>query len=87
MGKVWLNNREYNTKATDKSREVEELITLLTGKDRHNIIDRNECILCDGRAEQFRDELSLKEYQISGYCQPCQDEIFGTDKSNLIEER
>ena len=79
MGKVWLNNREYDTKATKKSREVEELITMLTGKSRTDIIDRNECILCDERAGQFRDELSLKEYQISGYCQACQDEIFGTD--------
>ena len=27
--------------------------------------------------DEFRDELSLKEYQISGLCQNCQDEMFG----------
>lgn len=25
----------------------------------------------------FRDPLSLREYEISGLCQPCQDEVFG----------
>ena len=25
---------------------------------------------------EFRDELSLKEYHISGLCQSCQDEVF-----------
>ena len=87
MGKIHIGNREYQTKATFKSDEVEGLLKALTGKDRIATIERNECMLCDGRAEQFRDELSFKEYQISGYCQPCQDEIFGTDKSNFIEGR
>lgn len=35
----------------------------------------NAVIATDGTA--FRDELSYKEYRISGMCQKCQDEIFG----------
>jgi hypothetical protein len=29
--------------------------------------------------EQFRNEISLREYRISGLCQGCQDEMFGVD--------
>jgi len=46
-----------------------------------NEVDRVEhgfCPLCskpvDGQA--FRNELSVREYKISGMCQPCQDIIF-----------
>ena len=31
----------------------------------------------DVRPETFRDELSRKEFGISGMCQKCQDETFG----------
>lgn len=31
---------------------------------------------CGGPAERFRDDLSRKEYTISGLCQYCQDEVF-----------
>ncbi len=34
---------------------------------------RNDCPL----AFMFRDELSAKEYYISGMCQACQDSVFG----------
>jgi hypothetical protein len=34
---------------------------------------------CGGPATQFRDELSQREYTISGLCQKCQDVIFGGD--------
>lgn len=29
--------------------------------------------------EDFRDALSLKEFKISGICQPCQDSFFGRE--------
>lgn len=32
--------------------------------------------LCNKRVEGFDDELSLKEYIISGICQECQDSFF-----------
>lgn len=37
------------------------------------------CPLCPNaiHMEDFRDELSRKEYKISGLCQKCQDEVFG----------
>lgn len=35
------------------------------------------CPTCGEPVSEFRDELSKKEYQISGMCQSCQDEVFG----------
>jgi len=37
------------------------------------------CVTCKGSAKEFRDELSRKEYGISGTCQECQDKIFGSE--------
>ena len=37
----------------------------------------NQCVKCGEFNLKFRDELSRKEYGISGFCQCCQDEIFG----------
>jgi hypothetical protein len=33
---------------------------------------------CGGPVGEFRDALSRREYSISGLCQKCQDELFGT---------
>lgn len=43
------------------------------------MIDAGKCPLCGKIISpcEFRDELSVKEYKISGMCQHCQDEIFG----------
>lgn len=41
--------------------------------------DEGLCPFCNKEVseDEFRDELSLKEYRISGLCQKCQDEVFG----------
>lgn len=39
------------------------------------------CHMCDAKVEYFKDELSLREYHISGMCQECQDKTF-----NMTEE-
>jgi hypothetical protein len=44
--------------------------------DRQNKIKSNLCTVCDGPVLSFKDELSRKEYTISGLCQECQDECF-----------
>ena len=42
---------------------------------------RNECPRCgiDVKQDEFVDELSKKEFKVSGTCQKCQDEIFTDD--------
>jgi hypothetical protein len=63
---------------TFKSKEIESFLTKLSGVDRKESITANKCTMCKGecKSEDFRDNLSLKEYFISGMCQKCQDEIF-----------
>ncbi|MHA1757187.1 MAG: hypothetical protein ACTSVV_10490 [Promethearchaeota archaeon] len=43
-----------------------------------NIIE-HKCNACgkDIDINKFKDTLSAKEYQISGFCQKCQDSVFG----------
>lgn len=42
-------------------------------------VQNSICPFCGKDIDQdlFRDELSRKEYSISGLCQQCQDEMFG----------
>jgi hypothetical protein len=41
-------------------------------------IERGECPLCGEtiNTSKFKDDLSRREYEISGMCQECQDETF-----------
>jgi uncharacterized CHY-type Zn-finger protein len=58
--------------------------------NRRTDIHANKCVFArhpfengckgDGTATSFRDTLSRKEYGISGMCQACQDDIFGTEE-------
>ena len=43
----------------------------------NQIKNTRECAFCPYPNFKFRDELSRKEYAISGLCMDCQDEIFG----------
>lgn len=43
---------------------------------RREAIQGHTCMICKGKVEGFKDELSQKEYLISGLCQECQDKIF-----------
>jgi len=47
------------------------------GRSRAESIENNICLQCGESAGEFRDSLSEKEYVISGFCQVCQDKIFG----------
>jgi hypothetical protein len=42
-------------------------------------IEEGRCPLCSSQCSEFRNELSLLEYKISGMCQECQDSFFGKD--------
>lgn len=53
-------------------------------EDVHNGI----CPACKNTVDptSFRDELSQREFKISGLCQACQDEIFGTSEEDYQDE-
>jgi len=63
-----------------KTNEMEAALTGLFGVDRREAIEANRCqpkpIGCGGPATRFRDDLSAREYTISGLCQHCQDSVF-----------
>ena len=40
-------------------------------------IRNKKCPTCGGDIGEFRDEISKREYEISGMCQKCQDSVYG----------
>jgi len=60
----------------------EDTAMSLFGRSRHLAITGNQCVKCGAHNLEFRDELSRKEHSISGFCQPCQDEIFGVSEED-----
>ena len=44
-------------------------------------IDNGQCPTCGRKIKEgeFRNEISKKEFKISGMCQECQDNVFGKD--------
>ena len=60
----------------------EETAFRLFGRSRMLAIAGKGCVKCGESAADFRDELSRKEYGISGLCQSCQDGIFGVSEED-----
>jgi hypothetical protein len=65
----------------DKSPQILDLLNVMAeamgGKSRTDSLRDGTCVACSEEVNDFRDDLSVKEYGISGLCQPCQDEVFG----------
>ena len=59
----------------DKTKE--EMAFTLFGRSRTVAMSNGQCVKCGEFNLEFNDELSRKEYGISGLCQCCQDSIFG----------
>ena len=64
-----------------KALGIEAFLENLTG--RTTAIMQQTCVRkpigCGEPATEFRNALSKREFQISGLCQKCQDEVFGDD--------
>ncbi len=67
------------TEPTKKHPEMEKLIDSVnpSGRKRVDSIKQDTCSWCGEPATEFNDELSRREYTISGFCQSCQDKTFG----------
>jgi len=73
----------------DMEQFKEDTAMSLFGRSRHLAITGNQCVKCGVHNLEFRDELSRKEHGISGFCQSCQDDIFGPsdeDKEETLNE-
>lgn len=66
---------------TQKAPEIDEVIKDVLGINRVESIKSDKCVFGEPLhdATEFRNEISRKEYRISGLCQECQDGIFGVD--------
>jgi len=58
----------------------EQMIKNIFGLDISTNISESKCVLCHKEAKSFKDDLSKKEYLISGMCQECQDNVFLDNK-------
>jgi len=74
------------TKASNKAPAIEEFLTDFLGSNRVKTIAQNKCVSCDNIAMLFRDNISSKEYTISGLCQDCQDSVFGVEEDDFEDE-
>lgn len=69
-------------KSLKKSKQMNEVLDTISenlfGRKREDSIKKNICVMCGNIVDEnnFKDELSLKEFKISGVCQSCQDKIF-----------
>ena len=50
---------------------------LFYGETHEDAINNNTCVVCKVKVTEFKNEVSMREYKISGFCQKCQDETFG----------
>jgi len=69
---------------THKSYSLEKDINAFIGADRQETIRNNQCVPapigCGRQIDpeiEFVDEISRKEFTISGLCQDCQNKVFG----------
>lgn len=63
--------------------ELENISLDLFGRSRSLAMAGRGCVTCGKSADNFRDEISRREYGISGMCQECQDSVFNIPDEEL----
>lgn len=58
---------------------LDNLTLNVFGRSRSLAKAGNGCVACGKPATEFRDEISRREYGISGLCQACQDSFFSEE--------
>ena len=46
---------------------------------RRDALRGKGCVLCGGDTSEFRNEISKRDFGITGCCQVCQDDMYGAD--------
>jgi hypothetical protein len=67
--------RGHKMKSPKMNEALDKIARNMFGRERHGDV----CVTCGGQVGEFRNDLSRKEYTISGMCQECQDSVFGVD--------
>lgn len=73
------------SKSPEMSATLDKIYYQLNGMTRTEALEHRVCSSCFTPAEEFRDEISKKEYQISALCQACQDKVFTEDEDDLYQ--
>ena len=70
---------QWRPQPSKKTAAMDATIHAVFGIDRKESITNKLCSFCGAKVtlDSFTDELSLKEFHISGLCQQCQDKAFG----------
>jgi hypothetical protein len=55
---------------------------LTYGREASTSIENDICVSCGAPAVEFSDEISKREFSISGLCQKCQDVVFAPDEED-----
>ena len=63
-------------KTAEMENYLDDMAYELFGRGRKVAMDNQLCVICGNDAIHFDDEISRKEYGISGMCQTCQDKTF-----------
>lgn len=71
-------------KPSEKSPELDKVITDIFGFDRKASIEAGQCVFCKAPLKDFRNAISEREATISGQCQKCQDSVFGYDEPDPL---
>jgi len=67
----------------ERSKEIQSFLDNFAkkafGRSPTEAKEKGVCVTCGNKIkmEDFKDQLSIKEYGISGLCQKCQDDAFG----------
>ena len=70
--------KDWKPNPSEKSEAIDHAITAIFGINRKESIESKKCVMCPEEVDldSFKDEISLKEFHISGMCQTCQDKFF-----------
>lgn len=67
-------------KAENVRNHRDSLTRVIYGRSASESIVNDSCVKCGQPAIEFADEVSRREFTISGLCQTCQDNIFNYDE-------
>ena len=64
---------------SSKHPSIRDAQSVILGRNVVESIQKDTYASCDGPATDFRNDISRREFTISGLCQSCQDRVFGAD--------
>ena len=70
----------YSTKSHALQNLADMTTLSLYGRPLSGALALGLCVKCGHKANTFRSSKAADEYQISGYCDTCQDEIFNNEE-------